>query len=170
MSLKHKKWHYDEFIFEALSLTRLKFHFVYIFSVVKFIILLKCLYFVVWQRQICIKFMSTSGKISTWFFFYSFQTTSAATNGKKSSINFLFAYFSIYLTNSSAHFKFNNLSKLCKKRAHFNWCFIFVFFRVKNGRALERIAELQNEHFGQGEREQHTQRKKERERKRALYL
>lgn len=40
-----------------------------IFSVVKFIILLKCLYFVVWQRQICIKFMSTSDKNSTWFFF-----------------------------------------------------------------------------------------------------
>ena len=62
-------------------------------------------------------------------FFCSFRTTSAATNGqKKSSINFLFGFLCIYLTNSSAHFKFNNLSKLCKKKSSLQLVFYFLYF------------------------------------------
>lgn len=55
-----KRWRV--YFSSLFALFHLKFHFG-VFSVVKFIISLKCLHFVGWQRQICIESMSTSGWI-----------------------------------------------------------------------------------------------------------
>lgn len=86
-----------------------------IFSVVKFIILLKCLQFVVGRDRFASNSWALQAQISLEYFLYA--------RLKKKFNKFFIWFLYIHLTNFGAHFKFNN-SQNYERKNHFSF-FLF---------------------------------------------